>query len=142
MITCGFEEWAELPRLGLGSIRAKLDTGAQTSVLHATEVEEIEAGVVRFRAFSNLNESVICSARISDRRWVSDSSGHHTHRYVIQTRLKLGGLSWPIEVFLYNRERMRYRMLLGRSALKGRVLVNPAASFLMPHCSKMERISK
>ncbi len=134
-LICGWREWASLPSLGIASIRAKLDTGARTSVLHAWDIETYEdcgRDWVRFRVFPaqrSKKRFVCCESRIADRRWVTNSGGSRERRFVISTDLTLGGESWPIELTLTNRDEMGFRMLIGREAMQGRLIVDPDASY-------------
>jgi hypothetical protein len=137
LLTVGWREWLSLPELGLTHIKAKVDTGAKTSCLHAFEVDPYtENGVEMVRFLMHpvqKNTEIVqeCRTRIIDQRQVSDSGGHQELRYVIETRLDLGEHAWNIEVTLTNRDTMAFRMLLGRSAMEGRLLVNPQKSFLL-----------
>lgn len=133
----GWREWVGLPELGIPWIKAKVDTGARTSALHAFYIESRRRGgkrIVHFgmRPLRGRDELVVsCVAEVIDQRVVSDSGGHQEKRFVIQTPLWFGGNGWPIELTLTNRDTMLFRMLLGRSAFAGRALVDAGASYLM-----------
>lgn len=135
-LTFGWREWVGLPELGLPLIKAKVDTGARTSALHAFYVEAYEQGGGRYVRFGvrplqrHPHVVVHCNAKVLDKRCVSDSGGHREHRYVIATPLRIRDLVWPIELTLTNRDSMLFRMLLGRTAMGGRAVVNPRRSFL------------
>lgn len=137
MVTVGWREWVGLPELGIRHIKVKVDTGARTSALHAFEVTPaFERGepVVSFGIHPlqyDLRKAVFVSVPIIDQRWVTDSGGHKERRYVIATTIRLGEHQWPIEATLTSRENMRFRMLLGRTAMAGRLRVDPARSFLI-----------
>jgi len=136
-MTIGWREWVSLPELGIEHIKAKIDTGARTSALHAFSVRTFtKQGIkmVRFRIhpYQRRKDVVVeCIAPVLDKRWVTDSGGHREQRYVIESLVKLGELVWPIELTLTNRENMKFRMLLGRTAMKGRIRVNPGRSYLV-----------
>ncbi len=136
-ITLGWREWVSLPELGVDHVKAKVDTGARTSALHAFEVEAYEkdgAPWVRFlmHPLQRDNDTVTeCHAPILDERDVRDSGGHVTRRYVIRTQLVMGAHAWPIEATLTPRDDMLFRMLLGRTAMRGRCLVDPGRSYLV-----------
>jgi len=132
----GWREWLTLPELGIPALKAKVDTGARTSALHAYRVESFHhngALWVRF-AIHPLRKrddvAIECSAAVVDERMVRDSGGHPEKRLVIVTPIRLGDQEWPIEITLTNRETMLFRMLLGRTAMSGRLLVVPDASYL------------
>lgn len=137
----GWEEWLSLPELGLPAIKAKIDTGARTSALHAHYIEPFgpsHAPLVRFTVHPVARRDdieIACSAPIADRRDVTSSNGESEQRYVILTRVRIGEREWPIEVTLTNRETMSYRMLLGRQAIQDDMFVDPTASFRQPRLS-------
>jgi Uncharacterized protein conserved in archaea len=132
----GWREWVALPELGIDAIKAKIDTGASTSALHAVHLRRFREGGrdrVEFEVHPlqrRTDHTVRCVADVCDERLVISSSGHREKRLVIRTELAIGGRSWPIELTLTNRDTMGFRMLLGRSAMHGRLLVDPSASFL------------
>ena len=134
----GWQEWVALPDLGLPALKAKIDTGARTSALHTHQIEPYgtaERPMVRFTVRPDPDREdlqIEARAAIIDQREVTSSNGERELRFVIETRLKLGEWEWPIEITLTNRERMAYRMLLGRQAIRPNVLVDPDAKFHQP----------
>ncbi|MCB2183492.1 MAG: ATP-dependent zinc protease [Desulfobulbaceae bacterium] len=132
----GWREWLSLPGLNIPAIKAKIDTGARSSALHAFQLETHKNNgrhMVRFALHPLQKRSdvaLICNAEIIDYRRVSDSGGHYEMRYVIKTPVCIGTTTWDIEITLTDRETMRFRMLLGRTALEGKILVDPQASYL------------
>ncbi|MBD1556691.1 ATP-dependent zinc protease [Vibrio sp. S9_S30] len=137
-IIVGWREVLSLPELRLDRIKAKIDTGARTSCLHAYKLETFTRNNTLWVRFwmhpeqNNTELSQICEAKVINKRVVRDSGGHEEERYVVETLLSLGGEQWPIEITLTNRENMRFRMLLGRTAMRNRIIVDPTESFLVP----------
>lgn len=131
----GAEEWCRFPDLAIPAVKARVDSGAKTSSLHAINIQPFKrSGTpwVRFEVFplqGNRKTVVQCEAPIHDRRKVKSSSGSTENRYVIKTTLGIADSSWEVEVTLTNRDAMGYRMLLGREAMTGRIVVDPEASF-------------
>jgi len=137
LITVGWREWLSLPELGIERIKAKVDTGAKTSCLHAFSQERFTrdgSPWVRFGVHPvqlRTDIEIICEAAIVDERVVTDSGGHRELRPIINTTLELGDLSIQTEFTLTNRDSMRFRVLLGREAMKQRMIVNPGRSYLL-----------
>jgi hypothetical protein len=132
----GWREWVSLNELGITKIKAKVDTGARTSALHAFSLNPFTENGKNRITFEihplqhNKNDVITCTADVIDRRDVTDSGGHTEKRFVIITPLTIAGQTWPIEITLTERENMLFRMLLGRSALRKHFIVNPARSFV------------
>ena len=132
----GWREWLTLPSLGIDAIKAKIDTGARSSAIHAYSIDtEIIEGQ-EFAIFQvhpmqdDLSNSITCRAPIVDRRIVRDSGGHEEERLFISTTVEFMGKHWEAEFSLTNRENMTFRMLLGRTSLVGGgLIVDPARSF-------------
>lgn len=133
----GWREWLSLPDLGIPGIKAKIDTGARSSALHThdyTVFTENGVEMVRFHLHpltATDRVELECVAPVSDFREVKDSGGHPEQRVFIRPRIELGGVSWEIDLSLTNRESMKFRMLLGRSALANRFVVHPSKSYLL-----------
>ncbi|MEM0542474.1 30S ribosomal protein S6--L-glutamate ligase [Flavobacterium sp. j3] len=136
-IILGSEEWCSFPELGIPAIKARVDSGAKTSALHAINIAPFikdDENWVKFDINpiqNNLKTVIHCQARLIDKRIVKSSSGFREQRYVIQTTLKIGIESWEIEMTLTNRDSMGFRMLLGREAMSGRILVDPEQKYLL-----------
>jgi len=137
ILTLGWREWVSLPDIGIKQIKAKVDTGARTSALHAFKLRpysEHGRDRIEFRIHplqKDVDTVITCNADVLDTRIVTDSGGHKEERYVIETTLSIGNQSWPIEMTLTSRDDMLFRMLLGRTAIKNRAQVNPARSYLV-----------
>ncbi|MFC6876985.1 30S ribosomal protein S6--L-glutamate ligase [Flavobacterium myungsuense] len=140
-VILGSEEWFSFPDLGIPTIKARVDSGAKTSALHAINIAPFikdEKNWVKFDINpiqNDLKTIIHCEAPLVDKRIVKSSSGYREQRYVIQTTLDIGTASWTIEMTLTNRDSMGFRMLLGREAMSGRVLVDPEQLFLLGQAS-------
>jgi hypothetical protein len=134
--TIGWREWLALPDWGVGSIKAKIDTGARTSALHAFDIETFERGDVAMARFAihpwqdSSSDVVVVEAPLLERRQVRSSSGTARERPVVLTTMELAGRREPIEVTLTRRDEMGFRMLIGRQALRRRYIVDPGRSYL------------
>ncbi|MFT4519099.1 MAG: hypothetical protein ACI9JM_001490 [Halioglobus sp.] len=141
----GWREWISFPELGISQIKAKIDTGARTSCLHAFYVEPFERDGQQWVYFDihpiqgDTNEVLRCEAPVLDQRIVRDSGGHEEMRYVIQTIVSIGGNPLKAEVTLSDRDGMKFRVLLGRTAIRGNYLVDSSRSYL---CGKRTRLRR
>ncbi|MBC7845417.1 MAG: 30S ribosomal protein S6--L-glutamate ligase [Flavobacterium sp.] len=136
-IILGSEEWCSFPELGIPTIKARVDSGAKTSALHAINIAPFKKESQNWVKFdinpiqNNVKTVIHCEAPLIDKRVVKSSSGFREERYVIQTNLEIGNSNWVIEMTLTNRDSMGFRMLLGREAMSGRVLVDPEQQYLL-----------
>ncbi len=134
-VIIGSEEWCSFPELQIPYIKARVDSGAKTSALHAVNIIPFlknNENWVQFDVNPLQNNTKItksCEARLVDKRVVKSSSGFREQRYVIQTQLHVGEKTWTIEVTLTNRDSMGFRMLLGREAMMGRLVVDPEEKY-------------
>ncbi len=134
----GWREWVSLPDLGVPKIKAKIDTGARTSAIHAWHIQPFsvkDQPWVAFELHPNQRDNEFrmpCKAPVIGMRKIRNSGGKVELRYVISTTVRIGHLRWPIELSLTTRDEMGFRMLLGRAAMRRRLLVDPAKSFLLP----------
>lgn len=140
----GWREWVSLPDLNLSAIKAKVDTGAKTSSIHAFDItlhkNPGKKTYVHFKVHPIQNDTsleVKCKAPLVDQRVITDSGGHKEERYVIKTWLHLGNMRKRVEVTLTNRETMKYRMLIGRAALK-EFYIDPTQSYLTGKTQKQK----
>ena len=132
----GWREWLSLPDIGIKIIKAKIDTGARSSAIHAFDIKPyFKDGkqMVRFKVHpyqKNSSKTVTAETEVIDHREIRNSNGYSELRFVILTHVKLDKYQWPIELTLTNRDVMGFRMLLGRQALRQRFLIDPSKSFL------------
>ncbi|MCB0393958.1 MAG: ATP-dependent zinc protease [Bdellovibrionales bacterium] len=144
----GWREWVKFPDLKIPSIKAKVDTGARTSALHATHLEIKKRGSVSWVYFkvhpSQVGHGpvVSCHAKLIEYRKIRSSNGHLTVRPVISTNIQLGDDIWSAEFTLVDREMMGFRMLLGREAIRRKFLVDAGRSFLIGKKKKKKIPSK
>lgn len=134
----GWREWLALPDLAIPGIKAKIDTGAKTSALHTHDYEIYETAAGERRVRFHLRPirwrrrlELEGDAPLAALREVRDSGGHVELRPFITTTVRLGDLEWAIDLSLTDRDTMRFRMLLGREAVRGRFLVDPCRSYLL-----------
>ena len=137
----GWREWVELPELGIRRLKAKADTGARTSALHAVNIhlfEEANTEWVEFNLGPDPTKRVgkrhtrtKRQAKVVEQRVVKDSGGREELRVIIKTEIKMADQSWPIEISLTDRATMGFRMLLGRTALASRFMIDPSESYLL-----------
>ena len=131
----GWREWVALPQIGVKQIKAKLDTGARSSALHAFNVRPLERRgrlCVQFDVHPlQRNDELYrtCVADVVDYRWITNSGGGREKRFVILSALRMGANAWPIEVTLTDRDQMGFRMLIGRTAMEHRLIIDPTKSY-------------
>lgn len=134
--TAGWREWVSLPGAGVPWIKAKLDTGARTSAIHAFDVEEFTRDGEAWVRYSihpwqrSVEDAVITESRVVDRRHIRSSSGHAQERYVVHMDIALFERTVTAEVTLSSRDEMGFRLLIGRQALRGGFVVDPGRSYL------------
>lgn len=135
----GWREWLGVPELGIVSVKAKVDTGARSSSMHAENIEIFERDGARFVAFELEHSSELIlrgggphrvHLPLFDLRWITSSNGHRQKRPIVRTLIELGGQSWPVEMSLGPRGMMGFPMLLGRQAVRRRFVVDPGRSFM------------
>lgn len=140
----GSEEWASLSDLGIPAIKVRVDSGAKTSALHAVNILPFQRNSESWVSFDvyplqhNGKKMISCQAFVVDKRVIKSSTGNRENRYIIKTPITIGANTWEIEVSLTNRDSMGYRMLFGREAMVGRMVVDPENSFMLGSFSKDE----
>ena len=133
----GWKEKAALTELGIERIKVKIDTGAKTSSLHAKDINIFTKDNVEYVSFKTApsrqfpKRIIECTAKIIDYRKITSSNGHTQSRYIIRTPITIGGKTWNIDISLTERSKMRYKMLLGREAMKN-ILVSPHQAYISP----------
>lgn len=143
----GWREWVRLPGHPDRPIKVKVDTGARSSALHAEELEPFERDGQRYLRFTIFPEQrtrrdpIRMEAPLLDRRTVRSSSGEEEERPVVELDLELGGTRFPVEVTLTRRDRMGFRMLLGRTAVRGQFLVDPSRSYVQGKRKSLRNLS-
>ncbi|TDT16489.1 hypothetical protein BDK89_2080 [Ilumatobacter fluminis] len=145
LAVAGWREWIGLPDLDVSWVKAKLDTGARSSAIHAWDIEPFErdgAEWVRFQLhpwqMSDL-DAVDVELPVVDRRTIRSSTGHEEERYVVRTKIRVLDLDLTADLTLTNRDEMGFRMLVGREALRGSILVDPGRSYIGPRPSRATR---
>ena len=144
-LVLGWREWLGFPELGIPTIKAKVDTGARTSCLHAFFVEPFEREGVAWVRFGihpqqrDTGEETQCEAPVKDRRTVRDSGGHEEQRFVIETLVTIGAQQQRVEVTLTDRDSMKFRVLLGRTAIRGNYVVDPGRSYIQGKRKKRQK---
>ncbi|MDT0203394.1 RimK/LysX family protein [Nocardioides sp. AE5] len=144
-VIAGWREWVRLPAMGVGPVKAKLDTGARTSSLHAFELEEFECDGAEWVRFSvhpwqrSDEDAVLVECPVLDRRMVRSSTGHEQERYAVTTEIEILGRTITTELTLSRRDEMGFRMLIGRQALEQGFLVDSSRSYLGGRPSRRTR---
>jgi len=131
----GWREWVGLPDFGTPLIKAKVDTGARTSALHAFRIQPFNKDDVPYVEFyihpeqHRRKPEIRCEAPVLEQRQVTSSTGHKEVRYVIETAASIGGEVFNIELTLTNRDELGFRMLIGRQAVRGHFIIDPGRSY-------------
>ncbi|MBU6248010.1 MAG: RimK/LysX family protein [Xanthomonadaceae bacterium] len=141
LTTLGWRERVALPDLGIAGLKAKLDTGARSSALHVDALEAFRrdgAQWLRFEVSSGRRRlrSWAAEAPVVDRRVVTDTGGHRCERWFIRSTVSLAGEAFPIDISLTDRRHMLFPMLLGRTAIAGRFVIDPRLSYTQPRVSR------
>lgn len=153
-ITLGWREWVALPHLEIDAVKAKVDTGARSSSLHAEDIEIVDREEGRYVRFRLGDVGKLCPTHpdpvevpLLEQRWITSSNGKRQKRPIIRTEISLAGSTWKIDLSLSPRTTMGFPMLLGREAIRGRFVVEPGRSFLAkehipPHANVTKSKSK
>jgi len=144
-VVIGWTEFVDLPDWGVKRLRAKVDTGARTSALHVENIEELPRGRVRFDVVvhrEKRDRHIHVTAKISRRGRVRSSTGHQAQRIFVETTLRLGSIEKRVEISLVDREKMIHRMLLGRAALSGPILVDVDRRLSLGRRSSKKQVKK
>lgn len=143
MPVIGWKEYVAFPEWHISHIRAKVDTGAQTTSLHVEDIEELPDNRVKFHVITSKargSKSIEIVTDIKRIGMVRSSNGVESRRYFVETRLRMGNMERVVEVNLENRHQMKYRMLVGRSTLEGMAIVDVSQTYTIPQ--KTQRSSK
>lgn len=141
----GWREWVQLPKLGKFKIKAKVDSGARTSSLHAFDIKTYTRSNEEYVKFTihpdqrTSKNELVCRAKVLEYRKVKSSNGHTQLRPVILTEVKLMGETWEVEVTLTNRDEMGFRMLLGRESIRKRFLIDTGKSYYSEKPKKLKK---
>lgn len=144
LLLIGWREWCTLPQLSIPAIKVKIDTGARTSALHAADIKLHWKKTRRWVQFSvyplqgNTHLKIHCEAPLSDERMITSSNGCREHRYIIKTEIKIANQTREIELSLSNRDPLKFRMLLGREAVKNLAVIDTARSFCQGRVKKID----
>lgn len=143
-ILIGAQEWCSFPELGIPAIKMRVDSGAKTSSIHAFDIKKFKRDGVDWVSFDvhplqrDKNTSKRCEHILVDKRHIKSSTGEQQKRYVIRTRMQMGDLSYDVDLTLANRDSMGFRMLLGREAMNGRVIIDPELTFCLGKVSRLQ----
>ena len=144
LMIVGNAEWCALPQLKIPAIRARIDSGAKTSSIHAVNIEEFYKNRQQWVRFEihplriHTDVMIVCEAPVYDYRLVKSSTGVAQPRYVIETYIEMGGEKWTIQVTLANRRSMGFQLLLGRQAMTHRMLINPSEDFQLTRYTRKQ----
>ena len=147
ILDVGWAEWIAIPELGIPYIAAKIDTGARTSCLHTFSAEPFSRDGETWLRFGlhpikgDNNIEIWRELKAVDQRNVTDSGGHTEERWVVETDVIIGGNTYRIDMTLTNRDTMAYRMLLGRTAMKDQIRVNPGSKWLAGKPTQTDRLA-